>query len=228
MISSVLAARRQIGGPLAVGGGGASDWFRAGGAPMPWAAYQAKGAASLVASYLDLSGNGNDATPVVAPTWNATDGQIYNGVDQYLDTGFVPSTDQTQVMLLQFTNGPAAFGPYLCGSNGNSASRTYFALQVATSGNCRAGNGEIAVITTTFTSGNFGVGGNRGYVNGVATGGTLSTWLAPGTAVYIGCRNNNGVAAGFAAYRLQAFVIYDDSTNHAVWVPAVAAAMAAL
>jgi hypothetical protein len=208
--------------------GGADLWYRAGGAPVPVGAYALKGAASQAAAQINLVIPGtNDLFGGVAPTWNATDGLIFNGVDQYLRTGITPTADQSYAMLAQFTNGPGAGSRFLVGSNGNAATQTSFGFQVAQSGNWRAANGEIAPMGANVTSGNLAIAGNQGYLNGVAAN-TVLQWLDTGTEIFVGCRNNDGTPASFAAYRLQFLAIYPTSTNHAVWIPAVAAAMAAL
>ena len=67
-----------------------------------WAAYEPKGAASLAASYVDLSGNGNDAAPGVAPTLSS--GWVFNGGTQYLTTTFAPANDQNQAVFVQYAD----------------------------------------------------------------------------------------------------------------------------
>lgn len=211
---------------LMAASGAAANWWESGGASGVWAAYQPKSAASLAASYTDLSGNGNDASVGVAPTWNSTDGWIFNGSTQYLTTTFVPATDQSQAMLVQFTNGPTSGSRYIVGSNG-VGSRSHFAFRVAVTGNWQAGNGEIETVGANVTSGNLGVSLKEAYLDGVAQGENILTYNSAGTAVYVGCRNNNGATANFAAVRIQALVIYDASLSDAE-VAAVATAMAAL
>lgn len=67
---------------------GASVWWLAGGisAANCIAAYQAKGAASYAASKVNLANPGtyNLADGAGYPTWNATDGWIFDGVDDIL------------------------------------------------------------------------------------------------------------------------------------------------
>ena len=52
-----------------------TEWWEEG--PGAIAVYKPKGASSLANSYIDLSGNGNDAYPGSVPDWNATDGWIF-------------------------------------------------------------------------------------------------------------------------------------------------------
>ena len=73
-----------------------TEWWEP--APGAVAVYVAKGAASLADSYIDLTGNGNDAYPGVAPGWNATDGWIFTG-SEWLDTPVVPSMAARSMVL---------------------------------------------------------------------------------------------------------------------------------
>jgi len=67
-------------GPSKFLGGGRSPWYRAGGAPLPVAAYQPKGAASLAASYVNLANPGTyDATSASDPTFATATGWQFNG-----------------------------------------------------------------------------------------------------------------------------------------------------
>lgn len=71
--------------PISPAGG---DWWLAGGiaAANCIAAYQAKGAASYAASKVNLANPGtyNLADGTGYPTWNATDGWVFDGVDDIL------------------------------------------------------------------------------------------------------------------------------------------------
>jgi hypothetical protein len=69
---------------------GAEVWYLAGGAPMPIAAYQPIGAAGLAASYENLVDT-FDASPGVAPTFDAARGWIGDGT-QYLQFGDLTTT----------------------------------------------------------------------------------------------------------------------------------------
>lgn len=74
------------------------DWLPPGLPPSAAiAVYIPKGAASLADSYIDLTGNGNDAYPGVAPGWNAGDGWIFTDT-KYLETPMVPDDDHSMVV----------------------------------------------------------------------------------------------------------------------------------
>lgn len=219
MLKPILAAKRSLSGPLASVSGGA-------GLPAAWGQYHFKGAASQAASYLDLSGNGNDLTVGVAPTWNSTDGLIFNASTQYMRTGFVPSLDQSQTVLVQFTNGPAT-DRSLFGSVGVGA-RASFNIRPSSSGSVLYFNGFQSLVSPAASSGNLAIAGNLAYRNGVDEGVTIGVWNATSAAeVYLGCRNNNGTADNFTSAYVQAFYIYDIVLTGPE-VAAVVAVMAAL
>lgn len=69
------------------GSGSGVAWYDGGGTiDNCVAAYDAIGAASLADSYVDESGNGNAATPDVAPTWAYGTGWTFDGTSQILRT----------------------------------------------------------------------------------------------------------------------------------------------
>lgn len=67
----------------------ALPWYRAGGASLPVAAYQPKGAASLAASYTNLANPGTyDAAPGTAPSFNTATGWTFDrSLGQFLSIG---------------------------------------------------------------------------------------------------------------------------------------------
>jgi len=189
-----------------------------------WAAYQPKGAANLAASYVDLSGNGNNTGPGVAPTWDAVNGWTFNGAAQYLTTAFIPQTDQSQSALVQYTNAVTVDG-YLFGSSGG-ASRIYGIQPIYLGTSARYVNGQGGSTVPTHPAGNLAVT-NLGYRDGVADTVPFGAWAGAGIAVYIGGRNVAGALNGPLQCKIQALVLYDCILT-APQVAAVAAAMAAL
>lgn len=189
-----------------------------------WAAYQPKGAASLAASYLDLSGNGNNAGVGVAPTWDAVNGWIFNGSTQYLTTTFLPETDQSQSVMIAYTNAASGYN-FMFGGAGAGA-RLFRASRRAT--DSIFSNGGQVIAGAGNAAGTLGVAGNQGYQDGVAVGGAIEAWGAGGAFVcYIGCLNNLGVASLFQACRIQALAIYNCVLT-GTQMAALHAAMAAL
>ena len=211
----------------------AIQWYLSGGiaAANCIAAYTPKGAASLAASYDNNAAPGNgladgtyDAAPGVAPTWNATNGWIFNGSTQNLNTGVVPQSDQDQTMIAKFTN--------WVGDGILASSITAWDKQLQLSpgrlGVLWFGNGRVATTAGAFASGTIAVAGSEGYKNGAAVGVSIVGWGGGATQpVWIGCDNNAGTLALYGQFYCQAFAIYD-TTLTAPQVAAVSAAMAAL
>lgn len=224
----VLKASRDHRRRLGLYGAPTVDWWDPHGLELSiWAAYQPKDAASLAASYTDLSGNNHDAGVGVAPTWDAINGWKGNDLDQYLTTAFVPADDQSQSFLVQFTNCSDVQAAIFGMNNGSNKALTAIPRYT---GNHYYGNGGGArALAGVYAAGNMGVAGNRAYYNGVAEGAVLGPW--GGAAVLpclILCRNGpGGVPEHFTAAYIQALAIYDTALT-AAQVLTIATAMAAL
>ena len=192
-----------------------------------WAAYQPKGAANLAASYVDLSGNGNNTGPGVAPTWDAVNGWKFDGATQYLVTTFVPALDQSQSAIVQYTTVTAG-DCSLCQCRGGVGNRN-FGLQPwrIAGGAVGYGNGLVSPGVPQLLAGNLAVAGDKGYRNGALDFNGILAWSDTAPAMWIGARNNVGVADFFLPGYIQALAIYD-CTLTGPQVAAVAAAMAAL
>lgn len=184
----------------------ASTWWDNNGAISGCvAAYAAKGAADLAASYINLANPGTyNAVPIVAPTWNATDGWIFNGSTQYLSTQ-ITSPGITWSVLIRFSNfthttNKVFFGTY-------TGPTVNFLLQTGVNGFASYNGGVSASNTPAISSGVLGFAGKQPYRNGVAEASTIPAGgTAPAGIVYI-----NGFNAGsqlMAAY-FQAFAIYN-------------------
>lgn len=200
----------------------ASGWWLAGGisAGDCLAAYQAKGAASLAASYSNLNNPGtNDATLGVAPSWAAGTGWTFNGTSQYL-TSSIPNADET--LLVQFT----APGACIVAGMYETTSR-WLQLLPSYLGAAYYRNGG-AVSGATFTSGNIAATSAKGYKDGVSIGALTGSWS--GTALnrlYIGASNNSGTPFFAGSVTVIAVARYSRALSDSE-VAAVAAAMAAL
>jgi hypothetical protein len=207
------------------GVGGAANYWD--GLTDVWAAYQPKGAASLAASYTDLSGNGNDAGVGVAPDWDAVNGWKFNGSTHYLTTTFVPQNDQSQTMIVQFTNGVPALVRYMCGSFGGTDSRFHLGLTTSGGNRRQYGHGSFTTAATGSNAGNMCVSGSDGYYNGADEVNIANGAFTDPLSVYIGCRHRPTGADDFQAAYIQAFVLCS-STQTAGQIATAAAAMAAL
>ena len=235
MLSNSIHIGRR-GGVRLTGGGGA-PWYLAGGAPVPVAAYQAKGAASLAASYVNLANPGTyDAAPGVAPTFATATGWTFNGTTQWLATGITPANDRTWTMIARFSGVVDANNRIIAGLGRPDSASRWFTLGART--NARAFyNGGFLSIATGLTTGVIGFAGTTGYVDGVAQAGTIpasagtfyDTSMARDLAIAIGAQDDGQVngPAGFFLGNILAVVVYS-STLTAGQVAAVSAAMSAL
>lgn len=203
-------------------------WYLAGGAPTPVAAYQAKGAASLAASYVNLANPGtNNAAPGVAPTWSAATGWTFNGTTQYLTTGVVPNA--TTTIVVRFANVSntgflvnaenASSGMGVAPRRGSGTIVRYFWGTV--------GAPSVRDTSPVLAAGVLALAGPNCYRDGAADGAITNTWTTIARDFYIGARNNSGTADAFAAGDILAVAIYSAILT-AGQVAAVRAAAAAL
>lgn len=114
MIRGALASRYGI-SPLGRGviRPASGGWWLSGGiaAANCIAAYQPKGAADYAASKVNLANPGTyNAADGNAPGWDATNGWKFDGTNDYLSTGIVPTIDQTWSAFIRFSNGNNEIG----------------------------------------------------------------------------------------------------------------------
>ena len=77
---------------------GGGNWWEVEGKTVV-VAYQPKGADDLSDSYINLANPGTfDASPGVAPSWNASTGWTFNGSTQYLDSQHTVTTASTSII----------------------------------------------------------------------------------------------------------------------------------
>jgi len=198
--------------PAAAGGGGGDWWDIAGQTCV--AAYQPIGAASLEASYADLSGNGNDADATGhAPTWNSTDGWIFTAINTYLDTGIVP--DAGYSMIFRFSD--TATSEQRSIGIKDLILNTLFSLnsyQSTFAGGGDYGSGEDNFRRTTSktgTAGVFALAGPSFYRNAVQVGTDMDIdWNATLLSIYIGVINIDGSPSSYnnTDINIQAVAIY--------------------
>lgn len=176
------------------------------------AAYAAKGAASLAASYTNLANPGTyTAAPGVAPTFNTADGWTFNGSSQYLTTGVVPSMSKTWSFVARFSDVPGInTGHCVIGSSYTPNTTPYFGLIPRwTDGNAYYLNtGYLSA--TSKAGGVMAVAGGAAYYNGSAESGTISTLTAAtAVALTIGAYNTSTSPTGFLSGKIQALAIYN-------------------
>lgn len=188
-------------------------------------AQQPKGAVSFAASLLDISGTGNNAGDpggVATPPWDAVNGWKFDGIADYLTTTFVPQNDQSQTVIVQFTN-VTNLG-YLCGVSVGGGRRLTIRPDSGGGTGVRYENGGAVLVVPALLAGNLALAGDRGYRNGVAEGAAMAAWGAPIVlTLTIGARSG----AIWGAVYVQAFAIYD-CTLTAPQLLSIANAMALL
>jgi hypothetical protein len=220
--------RRVMGGTAAIT---AAPWWLSGGvaAANCVAAYAAKGAASLAASYVNLANPGTyDLSPVVnPPTWDTVNGWLGQmwPANVYLTTnGIVPASDYTWSMLVRVSGVTGNSGVPI----GSRISTFRFYLWPYDGSSYLYGYGGYLKIDGMVSSGVMGLAGNKGYLNGIAESGTIAGGSGVNNQVmYILAYNNAGsVDQRFSGY-VQAAAIYN-VTLSAAQMLAISTAMAAL
>lgn len=202
-----------------------SPWWMAAGI-VPWQAQAAEGAADLASSYIDLTGNGHHLVPIVVPVWNAVDGWIFNALE-VLNTTFIPQGDQSQTVIVKFTNQNPGLGPAIFGvAHGGGLGNDRFSMAGYAGGaQYFNGLGTGGAIPFVFpASGIIGIAGNQGYFNGIPDGGLIGPWgPAPWSDCYLGCIHVlGGLPWQLGVLYIQKHVIFD-----VVLTPAQVAAMVA-
>jgi hypothetical protein len=193
-------------------------WLAAGVAPI--AAYQAKGAASLEASYVNRVGGGNDLSllTATAPALDAN-GWAFDGT-QWLDTGIIPQSGGS--MFVRFSDASGIYDHNVAGVfNGG---RLY--LRPRSGGNRLYGYGSAArTVSGALVSRVMGVAGPACYLDGSSDGSTGGSWASLPYSIYIGTAN--GVTSASFIGSIQAIVIFP-VTLSAAQAAAISTAMAAL
>lgn len=189
----------------------ALSWWLAGGAPVPIAVYQPKGAASLAASYTNLANPGTyDAAPGVAPTWDLVNGWTFNGLTQYLKTGVVPTTASSAI--IRVSNGVKGAGAAwtVFGAYGGATNKRFHIFPIVSTTNHRYGHGNYADGSGAVASGVLAIVPGAGYLNG-APDVSITAGVGPGVEAIIGGFNNNGTPYFDGSGSVQAIAIYDTS-----------------
>jgi hypothetical protein len=204
-----------------------SAWYRAGGAPLPIAAYAPKGAASLAASYTNLANNGAqyNAAPGTAPTFNTATGWTFlTASAQYLTTGVTPGNNWS--VIVRFSDA-SVNGTLLGGRKAAGASDGFVISNNFLSNQVLFDSGNRATYAATVASGVLAIAGTKAYSDGVEVSAALPGTPVTPSAIYIGALDNNTAAVGFFTGKIQAFAVYNVALSSGQ-VLAVSNAMAAL
>lgn len=164
-----------------------TGWWLSGGISAADVAgvWQAKGAASLAASYLRLAGDQGYANidPAVvggvAPTWNAATGWIGNGIDSNLRTGIVPSQSWSVICRFSDSSSIASYRAMFGCRSVESASRRFALTPYRSALNVNAYNDTLVVAGGGISSGTMAIVGPKLYINGIYA--ADMTWTGPST-----------------------------------------------
>lgn len=199
-------------------------WYLAGGIAVAScvAAYKAKGAASQVASYVNLTGNATyNLTTGGSPDWDAVNGWKIDSVDgtKYLDSHYVPTAGNS--LIIRFSNATTDDNKSIIGEDTSDA---YFAIWISHSSQVLYCNGGLVHAGVAATSGVLAVAGQQGYRDGVADGDPIAAWSAINSkSILIGT-----AAGGYIAHAYTQAVALYNTVLTAPQVAAVSTAMAAL
>ena len=187
------------------------------------AAWRAIGAASLAASYTDLTGNGNNLTLGSAPMWTALTGWILDGANSYLKTGITFAAGYS--VFIRFSNFSGA--DFLIGASNAGAEETSIEIDITTPRRIyKVGNGSYLKAAVNDAAGVVAIAGAKGYFDGTEEG-TATPAAYAALELYLGARNLTGVANRFTDGRIQAAAIYS-TTLSAAQVAGLSTVMAAL
>lgn len=209
-------------------GGEAVPWYLASNIAKSYciAAYQAIGAASQAASYINLVNPGTySLTGTAVPTWNTNIGWTFSGT-HFLKTGIDPVAGATQTwsMLCRYSGITGNTG-YMVGAFDQTTG--YFIMTPYRIDTRRYANGTSFLGNAGGSqSGVQAIAGGTAYINGVSDGAITVASINP-TEIYIGCRNVTGAPDLFFVGNIQALAIYNTVLTSSQ-VLAISNAMAAL
>lgn len=207
---------------LTVMGGAAAEvpWYASGGAPGCIAAYQAVGAASLAASYVNLVTPGTgDLTEVAAPTWTSARGWIAAG-GQTLESPVELPLGGSVVMRMVCST--TTFRGYNLGTS--VASRVVYMASADWGGKLYNNQNAVSVAGRQAT-GTMAICGQKCYSDGSLVGECANPRLVVSIIALL-CKKT---ATGYDAYYtgdLMAVAMYSGDVS--AYMPAIHAAMMAL
>ncbi|MFA5828541.1 MAG: LamG-like jellyroll fold domain-containing protein [Candidatus Shapirobacteria bacterium] len=187
-------------------------WYKVGGTTGQVAAYQAIGAGSSAASYVNLANPGTyNLTSGTAPTWSASTGWTFNGTNQFLTTGLTPSAN-TWSYLVRFSDANTSdYWRAIIGTTDNN-NWSVAVYPIAGGGGYKAyynGHYDSLYLSGAVASGVMGMSYNKGYLNGTSEPGTIPIINPPNKNLYIGAKNTNSGADSFLPGKIQAAAIYN-------------------
>jgi len=149
-----------------------APWFRANGAPLPLAAYQAIYAKDAAAARLDLTGHGYTLSPqyLAGPGWNGAVGWLYSGsYSEQMWAEFSLAASCSLVARFTYTFYP--YGTHVVAGNQDGGNRAYLApFWSATVGRMYGLGSAFRQVLPGVNSGVMGFAGDRCFYNGVYDG----------------------------------------------------------
>lgn len=204
-------------------------WYLSGGidASNCIGAYQAKGAADLAASYVNLANPGTyNLTAGGTTVWDTDTGWTFDTGANYLKTGITAAGDGTWTAIVRFTTTTVKNASYVFGSS-NSAVTRVFSIMTTTANTSYYNTNSVS--SGTARSGVLCITNGKAYVNGSDLGITLAE--GSGTALpsdtYIGTlRYGTGTYGSFTG-DIQAIAFYNTGLT-TTQIGLLSTAMAAL
>lgn len=210
---------------VATGGASAPAWWEVAGETCV-GAYAPKGSADLASSYANLANAGTPVAPGVAPTWNSTDGWVFDGATQWLETSLTPTNDQTWTIIVRYS-GASVNQAWVMGLS-SSGFTSYFGIDPVYFGSIQYAAGATLGVGTSTASGVLAIAGNQPYHDGSAEASTISSGGGSFASLGIGAvRNFDGSATAFYSGNIQALAIYS-TTLDATQIANLTTAMNAL
>lgn len=190
----------------------AAPWWLAGGIDPAdcVAAYQAKGAADLAASYVNLTG---DATYNIiagnAPAWTTENGWYGDGT-KYLRTGIIPGYNWTTIV--RYKDRPTGKRPAFYGCT------PFYLIRESGVIEYYVGGIGLPSAAPSGTAGTYGVRDSKGYKDGVYDGVTITGTSNATVEMYILAWNNNGTLAGQLIGYVMALATYNTVLSEAQYL----------
>ena len=192
----VIMGKKPVSSPWLTGGIPAANCI---------AAYNAKGAASLAASYINLANPGTyDLTEGAAPTWDVDNGWK-GATGKYLKTGFT-AVAGTWSAIVRFTTATSIRQPFGC----STANKQWFVIPNYAFASTRYTIiATVRVTTPHAVDGVVAISGLQGYKEGIADGDPVTGDPIATDEIYILAPNNAGTPGTSYVGYVQAIWFYD-------------------
>lgn len=205
-------------------------WWELSGVPAPARVYDASLAADAAASRRNLVSPGTGDMPATQPsppTW-APAGWSFDGVNDYLDLGWVPPSGTPAVLIAYRGANWGGTGVYaLFGSRGGTDAGRCQLFRFSNFRNYQyAALGADALQGTYPGAGVLGIGASGVWQDGARLQSWTRALTSSGYAMSLGATNAAGTLSGYMAVQVCAVVIWDSSPGDAA-MAAMSAAMAA-